>query len=266
MNRSAVIHWILTALLMALGLAGPSPVWSAETDSDYTEEDCIQCHRTGSEESELHISVEEFRASAHNEEATCQDCHEGVTDDAHQDEEGSGAVDCTGCHDQENRHGPEAETKERPQCHDCHTRHNILAKTDPASSVHRSRLPVTCAGCHPVASGQRNYFSWFPGFQIASHNKADFSFAYEEENCLGCHQGAGAHGETEPIDEQTCYKCHSSESDGALWGRMHPDASRQSQPSVFAAGVIYQVFIGVALIMIVGRFFRKRSSSGSISN
>lgn len=258
MNRYATTSRILSALFLTLMVAS-LPAWAAETDAGYTEEDCIQCHRTGSEESDLHISIEEFKASVHSEEATCQDCHTGVTDDEHQSVEGSGATDCSACHEQENSHGMKAQGKDPVQCQDCHTRHNILAKSDPASSVHPDRLAATCGECHPVASGKSNYFSWFPGFQVASHNKADFSAAYDKENCLGCHQGAGAHGETEPINDENCFKCHSSEMDGAMWGSMHPDANRQSQPAVFAVGVVYQVFIGILLIMIVGMFFRKRS-------
>ncbi len=260
MNRYATPFRILTVLFVTLLAAGFSTAWASETETEYTEEDCIQCHQTGSEDSELHISIEAFRGSAHNEEATCIDCHTGVIDDEHQNVEGSGATDCGECHEQENEHGQDGPEKERPQCHDCHTRHNMLAKDNPASSVHASQLPVTCGECHPVASGKnRGYFAWFPSFQVASHNKADFSARFDKDNCLGCHQGAGAHGEMEPIDEQTCYKCHSPTLDSAMWGLMHPDASRQSQPAVFATGVFYQVFIGIALVLIVGMFFRKRS-------
>ncbi len=260
MNRYATPFRILSALFVILMAAGLSSAWAAETDSEYTEDDCIQCHQTGSEDSEKHMSIEEFRASVHNEEATCQDCHTGVVDDEHQEIEGSGATDCSSCHEQKNNHGLNAEKDKQAKCYNCHTRHNMLAKTDPASSVNPDRLPVTCGECHPVPAGKNSsYLSWFPGFQIASHSKADFSAKFDKLNCLGCHQGAAAHGETEPLDDQTCYKCHSSESDGAMWGRMHPEANKQSQPKVYAAGIIYQVFIGIVLVLIAGTFFRKRS-------
>lgn len=258
MNRYATPFRILTVLFVTLMAAAFSPAWASETESDYTVEDCIECHQTGSEDSELHISVQDYQKSAHADETACQDCHTGVVDDDHQSTEGSGAVDCGQCHEQENRHGGNGLEVERPKCYDCHSRHNILAKTDPASTVHTAQLPATCAGCHPVASGKnKGYFAWFPSFQVASHNKADFSASFDKDNCLGCHQGAGAHGETEPIDEQTCYKCHSPALDSAMWGLMHPDASRETQPAVFATGVIYQIFIVIALV-IVGMYFRKR--------
>lgn len=36
-------------------------------------------------------------------------------------------------------------------CTDCHGGHNVRAGTDPASSVHPSRLLATCRACHPAA-------------------------------------------------------------------------------------------------------------------
>jgi hypothetical protein len=260
MNRYATTSRILSVLFMIIMAAGFSSAWAAESDTGYTEEDCIQCHRTGSDESDLHMSVDDFKASVHNGQATCQDCHTGVVDDSHQTTKGSGAVDCSGCHDQENNHGAKAQAADRPQCYSCHTKHHILAASDPASTVNPKQIPVTCGQCHAAEAGKdKSYFSWFPGFQIASHPKADFADAYDKDNCMGCHQGAAAHGETEPVNADTCYKCHSPKMDGAMWGTMHPGATKQSKKSVFAVGVVYQIFIGIALIMVVGMFFRKRS-------
>ena len=202
------------------------------------------------------MSAETYEASVHGQEGiTCLDCHTEVVDDDHQETEGSGAVDCSACHEQENRHGENGPDEQRPHCYDCHTRHNMLSKTNPASTVHADQLPATCAGCHAVASGETGYFAWFPTFQIASHNKADFATAYEKENCLGCHQGAGVHGESEPINDQNCYLCHlSPQAAGAMWGAMHPTADRHTQPAVFAAASIYQVFIVIGLVALLGKF------------
>ena len=109
---------------------------------------------------------------------------------------------------------------------------------------------------HPVKPA---FSVWFPAFQIASHNKADFATAYEKDNCLGCHQGAGAHGESEPINDQNCYQCHlSPEAAGAMWGMMHPTADRKTQPTVFAAASIYQVFVVIGLVVLLGKLFEPR--------
>jgi len=245
---------MLIPMAITLLMAGHGRASETEAATAYTPEDCIECHQTGSEESGLHISVEDYKASVHGPEITCLDCHTGVIDDSHQSTEGSGAVDCSACHEQVNRHGLNGPEDLRPQCHDCHTRHDMRAKTDPASAVHPDQLAVTCAGCHPAASGETDFFSWFPSFQIASHNKGDFGTAYEKDNCLGCHQGAAAHGDPEPINDQDCHKCHlSPEAAGAMWGVMHPRADMKTQPTVFFAASIYQVFVVIGLIVLLGR-------------
>ncbi|MGD8251185.1 MAG: cytochrome c3 family protein [Desulfobacterales bacterium] len=261
MNR--YLFYVTGLFTVVISLIAANQTWAtpSEADAAYSDEDCIECHRTDSQESDLHIDMDAYGASVHSQEITCQECHTGVVDEGHQSIDGSGAVDCSDCHEQENRHGPE---DERLQCHACHPAHAMRSKTDPDSAVHPNQLPVTCGGCHPETSGDTGYFTWFPAFQIASHNKGDFGNAYEKTNCLGCHQGAGAHGEAEPITDDTCYKCHlSAESKGALWGKMHPVADRQTQPAVFAAASIYQVFIGVGLLVLLGWFFRSRPRSGS---
>lgn len=237
-------------LVFSMLIAGH--VWASDTATGYAPEDCIECHRTGSEESERQIAIDEFDASVHGTELTCLDCHTDVIDDDHQTTEGSGAVDCSACHEQENQHGANGADDQRPQCYGCHTRHHIRSSSDPASAVHADRLTVTCAGCHASACEEPGFFAWFPAFQIASHNKADFGTAYEKDNCLGCHQGAAAHGEPEPIDAQDCYKCHrDAQADGAMWGVMHPTADSSAQPAIFAAASIYQVFVIIGLVFVL---------------
>ncbi|MGB5985020.1 MAG: hypothetical protein WBG37_06915, partial [Desulfobacterales bacterium] len=235
---------------MAIVHLGASPAWASNTETEpaYTDAACIECHQMGSQASDLQIAVDTYETSVHSQAISCQECHTGVVDEEHQSMEGSGAVDCSACHEQENRHGPK---EERLQCHDCHPAHNMRSKTDPASAVHPEQLPVTCGECHPQTTGDTGYFGWFPAFQIASHNKGDFGQAYAKGNCLGCHQGAGAHGETEPINDQSCYKCHfSADSKGALWGEIHPVADRRVQPAVFAAASIYQAVIAIGAILL----------------
>jgi hypothetical protein len=228
---------------------------AAADASDYTDEACIECHGPGSDESELKVELEAYEASIHFEAAGCQECHTQVVDDSHQEAAGSGAVNCGQCHEQEQKHGP---SDDPLACHACHSRHAIRSPDDPAASVHADRLPDTCGGCHPEAAGDGGYFSWFPAWQIASHNKGDFAQAYEGRQCLGCHQGAGAHGESEPLNDQTCHKCHATDgSSGSLWGRMHPAADRDSQPLIFAAAGLYQVAILGGLLTLVFQIVKR---------
>lgn len=223
----------------------------------YSPEECIQCHgETG--QSTLRISVADFRHSAHGSDLSCLDCHTGIQDPSHETLNGSSSVSCGECHDRQNRHGLEGKAELRPPCHSCHTKHRILAKENPASSVHPGALPRTCATCHPRESGRPGYLSWFLSLQVVSHGKADFSRRYGRDNCVGCHQGDAAHGEKNPIDPQECYGCHRS-----MWGSIHPDADPDKEPVLFAAALLYQ---GLALFLVLGgvlfyiqRFAGKRS-------
>ena len=229
----------------------------------YTPEDCVNCHKQGSTESRLHISIEEFRASAHGEEATCLDCHTGVVDEAHEKTKGSGVADCSECHEQENRHGVQSKKGDLPRCHDCHTRHNILATDREDASVHQSRLTKTCRGCHPVECGKTGYLSWLPSIRISSHGKQDFSREYKKENCLGCHQGMAAHGETEPLNDMECYRCHAPRNGNApLFGYIHPRADLNKQPTIFTAALFYQAFV-VVLLWGGFRFFSRKFSGNT---
>ena len=226
----------------------------------YTSKECIGCHSDGSSESALHISVGDFERSVHGRELTCMDCHTGIEDEGHTRSKGAGAAVCTGCHEQESRHGFSSGAENLPQCHSCHTRHGILKKDDPLSTVYPENLQATCRGCHPQECGERDYLSWLPSLRILSHKKQDFSRAYRSENCLGCHQGQAAHGENETLNDQDCHICHMALKDqGAVMGYIHPRADYRKQPAVLAAAVLYQVFILLLLCGGLGLYVRKRS-------
>jgi hypothetical protein len=219
----------------------------------YTPEDCMRCHQKGSKESSLQVDVEGFKRSAHGANLSCLDCHGSIKDKSHETMKASSAVSCGECHEQENRHGLSQGKDQRPKCYSCHTKHRILGKGDPLSSVHPEALERTCAACHPSECGQVNYLSWFPSLKVVSHGKEDFSGAYERNNCLGCHQGAGAHGEKKPINDQDCAKCHND-----LMGFMHPKADSAKQPAIFASAWIYQLFLA-GLLWGGFRFYTRRT-------
>jgi hypothetical protein len=222
----------------------------------YVPENCIKCHGEKSEKSSLQIPLEAFKASVHSKELSCQDCHTGVIDDSHQTIIGSGAVDCTQCHDQENRHGLQRRDN-RPKCYSCHTRHRILRRVDKASSVNPKQLRYTCKICHPAECGQTDYLSFLPSLKLSSHKKQDFAGDYSVLNCIGCHQGMAAHGGDEIISKQSCHKCHlSRQGSSLLMGYMHPKADRLKQSGIFAAAIIYQVAVVIVLVGGFGFFIR----------
>jgi len=218
----------------------------------YTPEDCIRCHQQGSRGSSLEIDLEGFQHSSHGAALSCLDCHGKIEDESHETMKASSAVSCTECHEQENRHGLSRDSDRRPKCSSCHTKHRILGKGDPLSSVHPGALEKTCAGCHPSECGREDYLSWFPSLQVVSHGKQNLSRAYDRNNCLGCHQGAGAHGEEKPINDQDCTKCHND-----MIGFMHPKADSAGQPGILASAWIYQLFLA-GLLWGGFRFYTRR--------
>ena len=234
------------------------------TVSAYEVADCIRCHRSGSDQSTRQIDLDAFMDSVHGTAAGCMECHTGVTDDTHKTLKGSGQVDCSGCHDKENRHGTAGDPGRRPQCHDCHTRHDIRPPQDFRASVSAGALPRTCAKCHPAECGEKDYLSWLPSARIASHPKGDFGTRYEKTNCLGCHQGKGAHGDDAKLSHDRCDVCHRSPGHpGAMWGMMHPQADRDKQPGIFAAAVMYQSFGAGVLVLFLVKRFRKGSGNAA---
>lgn len=226
----------------------------------YTSQDCIECHRKDSTVSALRISVKEFEDSIHGREITCQDCHSEVKDETHEKMNGSGVVVCGQCHEQENKHGLSLKITIRPQCHSCHTKHGIYEKNKVVSTVHPGRLRKTCKGCHPIECGETKYLSWLPSIQISSHNKQNFSREYDKGNCLGCHQGRAAHGDKTLLNDQDCAKCHlTAKGQSKLLGYFHPRADFKKQPTIYAAAMIYQLFI-VALLWGGFRFYTRKFS------
>jgi hypothetical protein len=245
---------IVGGIVWGLVITGlPSSVWA------YTQDECIQCHQSGSKESTRQISMETFNASVHGEETGCQDCHTGVTDESHTSTPGSGAADCSACHDQVNRHGLHSE-RTPPDCYACHTKHNILSKDDVRSTVHADNLKETCKSCHAQRSGNTDYFSWLPSLQVSSHEKQDFSRDYSADNCVGCHQGKAVHGEEAVVNDQDCYKCHVSlNGENLLYGYIHPNADDKEQPDTFIAASAYQLSLIALVWGGLGFFIRKFS-------
>jgi hypothetical protein len=191
------ISWLfLGGVLLATVSAMASERGVPSAFNGYTPEDCIECHRSGSEESSLQVSVDTFEASVHGQAVTCTECHTAILDASHMEQSGEDVV--------------------------------------------------ACEACHPAQFKKAGWFSRLSSFQIASHPKADFSTAYRKDNCLGCHQGTGAHGETKPINGQTCYLCHTPDSKDALWGAIHTGEDRD--PTVVVVSICF--FGGIFIVLL----------------
>lgn len=229
----------------------------------YDSTDCIDCHGKKDGGSDLIMDLAAFETSVHNGTAECTDCHNQVVGDSHMQTKGSGIADCSQCHDTVNDHGTADPVEVRPDCAACHSRHGILASSDPGSTVHPDNLAATCGRCHEAQTGRPDYLSWLPSVQISSHPKQDFGGSYGMDNCIGCHQGKAAHGQTQIIDETNqCHRCHMEpEGKSALWGVIHARADLAKQPGTWVAGVIYQLFLlallGFGGAYTVGRISRR---------
>ena len=151
---------------------------------------------------------------------------------AFEDAKGYTADDCMACHCAKNGDSTlqipvesyEASVHGRSvTCLECHTG---ITNEDHMSGEGVDR--VNCSQCHEMETGKTGLFSIFSSSRIASHKKADFRNTYTIDNCLGCHQGTGAHGETDPVNDQDCYKCHDPNTKAAMWGSMHPETKDRS--------------------------------------
>ena len=196
-------------------------LWPPWVHGAYEMSACVDCHREGSRKSVLHIPIKAYENSVHGREITCTECHTNIVDDGHMALNNSEKVNCNACHEQKNPHGLGASgVKTRPQCYSCHTRHAILTVGNPASSVNEKHLPHTCGTCHPAEAGNAGWMQWLPTVHVRTHGKQDFACDFDEADCLGCHQGAAAHGEKKTAERQKMPEL----------SRVHPEAVRNCRP------------------------------------
>lgn len=224
--------------------------------------DCMQCHEEANKHGAPAISLAEYKNSVHGNKLECLDCHSQIDMSRHGKIKGDGTVNCTICHEQESRHGLGSVEVNRPKCHTCHTRHRILEKENKASSVNSRQLKKTCKQCHPVECGDKNLLSRLLFTRIASHKKQDYSIRYDEDNCIGCHQGKTAHGETEPINDAQCYKCHMQRANAKWIGYIHSSEDMRKKPAYLVSAILYlslfAFFLGWGVLSVLRRAINGR--------
>lgn len=232
MRLKTPILAFLAALLGAVWLTGQ------ETASTQNAE-CLACHGLAGEiEGKLKISEDNFLASCHRS-LSCTDCHavkpgEGKSEIPHQKD--IPPPDCTAsCHraDQSRRPGVdpllyadsvhgraylERGAEEVAKCWDCHGKHNIRDSADPASSVHRQNIPLTCSSCHEDMTVVVKYHihseAPYREYMKSVHGQALFEkgllqYAAVCTDCHGVHNIKGV-GESHLMAKQpqTCGACH----------------------------------------------------------
>lgn len=145
---------LLAAFAGACVLAAPA---AAQTN-----EDCFACHadrtltkqRLGRKIS-LFVDEAAVKKSVHGA-LDCVGCHADLEKKDLPHDAPLKPVNCGTCHDAEQklyeecRHGKAVARGDTlaPSCRDCHGRHDILAVSDPNSTVSPMRIPFLCGGCH----------------------------------------------------------------------------------------------------------------------
>lgn len=199
-----------------------------------TNEDCLACHgdpsTTRSNGLPVVVQAEKFTQSVHGG-FTCVDCHTdlaALTELPHPEK--LARVQCAACHDAAAaayERGIHAEARRNrsdspaARCIDCHGGpHEILPRSDPASSTNKLNIAETCAVCHgnkaPVklASGRSPAIGEM--FDDSIHGQAlTRKGLIVAPSCSDCHRSHDIVPRTEPESPvhrtnvpATCGQCH----------------------------------------------------------
>jgi cytochrome b subunit of formate dehydrogenase len=165
---------------------------------------CVDCH--GSPHELLPASDPKSRVNHANIPATCGTCHgqKFVM-------EASGHSAQPFISYQESVHGKAvaAGSEKAAVCTDCHGTHEILAASDPKSSIFKFNVPATCAKCHD--SERQQFVQSIHGQAIARGN-------WQAPVCTDCHgihsikapQDPNSSVSTQNLARNTCGRCHES--------------------------------------------------------
>lgn len=188
----------------------------------YAQTDCLSCHgtpgMTDASGKSISIDGDKFHASIHGS-LTCANCHTSVKGYPHP--ANAADVDCSTCHaDEASGLGTSVHAKASDHpCLSCHgDPHQIVPKTDPASSVYPLNIPRTCGVCHgnPTLAKQHGLANVYGLYMDSIHG-----FAVSKEgllvaaNCTSCHGSHGILSHNDPKSPTyrtnipgTCGKCH----------------------------------------------------------
>lgn len=184
--------------------------------------DCLSCHGDASLQdasgNSIGVNADKFHASIHGS-LKCTDCHTNVKGYPHP--ANAAVVDCSTCHSDEASGvdaSVHAKASEHP-CLSCHgDPHQIVAKTDPQSSVYPLNIPKTCGSCHGNEAMAKKY--GLPNV-YALYIDSIHGFALGKEgllvaaNCTSCHGSHKILTHTDPRSSTyrtnipgTCGSCH----------------------------------------------------------
>ncbi len=216
---------------------------------------CGQCHTTGVLPGRTRVGAyNRWLSSVHAQKtngrtnATCDDCH-----DSHDVEYATGmtakpniAATCGKCHKKERADyelGSHGQALARgdlssPTCTDCHGSHNVLARSNPESTVHGyATVAGVCGECHQAERINRRFGirSTYESYRSSFHGLALKKGDLRAADCASCH---GAHAILDSADprsrlhpnnlQKTCGECHPDIGEGVRRGKVHPDLNRHA--------------------------------------
>jgi hypothetical protein len=222
MNGYRAIRTAGLALALVAGL-GPRSGGASE---------CLDCHQDV-------VDAKRFEASPHAS-LGCAACHEAITDFPHP--EAPPKPDCAGCHADavashaKSPHGRPGPTGAPPlACGDCHGDvHAIVPPSEPASSLHWSKLAATCARCHarpePRPGGAMPVARPVEAYEASVHHRAVVA-GRRGAVCADCH---GAHASLPARDPASPLARRNV---AATCGTGHAEIARTYADSVHGAAI-----------------------------
>jgi cytochrome b subunit of formate dehydrogenase len=167
--------------------------------------DCLACHEDKDLKSaagqSLYVDAARAKQGVHGDFA-CVDCHAGSSDLPHA--ERLPGVACATCHDEVAKeyaasvHGRAQATgaKDAATCRSCHgPAHEIVPRSDPASTVAKQNLASTCGACHAnpdfLSRHKIPFAKPVEAYKLSVHGRAVARGEQKAASCSDCH---GSHG------------------------------------------------------------------------
>ena len=163
---------------------------------------CVSCH--GSPHELLPASDPKSRVNHANIPATCGACHgQKFVMEA----SGHSAQPFTSYLQSVHGKAVAAGSEKAAVCTDCHGSHEILAATEPQSSIYKFNVPATCAKCHePV---KQEFMQSIHGQAIARGNsQAPVCTDCHGIHSIKTHQDPNSSVTAENLARVTCARCH----------------------------------------------------------
>ncbi len=215
---------------------------SLQSLDGYLNKDCLKCHEkpeisqtlSNGHTRSIHVDPLGWSQDIHQKKGmTCVDCHVQATPSFHL-REGFKKANCASCHPEEEEEFTKnihfeyrnvTPEKTLPLCYDCHTKHFVLLRDNPESSIHETNIGKTCGTCHAEVN-VKGIFKGSSLGKISGHRKGDLSEKFDMNVCISCHYEDSAHGPKRAYKEY-CSRCHDvrKKVDGIL-GPIHLDSAR----------------------------------------